>query len=134
MMVMPKSNYQVEFEINASRKMLYPYIYTASGLSLWIADDVTVNEDKVFNFIWDNEDHKARMVSHRVNHFVKFEYLPETDEDEDDPAYFELRIEINELTQTVFLHITDYIDFDDEEELYDLWDGMMHNLKEIVGG
>lgn len=134
MMVMPKSNYQVEFEINASRKMLYPYIYTASGLSLWIADDVTVNEDKVFNFIWDNEDHKARMVSHRVNHFVKFEYLPETDEDEDDPAYFELRIEINELTQTVFLHITDYIDFDDEEEWYDLWDGMMHNLKEIVGG
>ncbi len=133
-MVMPKSNYQVEFEINASRKMLYPYIYTASGLSLWIADDVTVNEDKVFNFIWDNEDHKARMVSHRVNHFVKFEYLPETDEDEDDPAYFELRIEINELTQTVFLHITDYIDFDDEEEWYDLWDGMMHNLKEIVGG
>ena len=133
-MVMPKSNYQVEFEINASRKMLYPYIYTASGLSLWIADDVTVNEDKVFNFILDNEDHKARMVSHRVNHFVKFEYLPETDEDEDDPAYFELRIEINELTQTVFLHITDYIDFDDEEEWYDLWDGMMHNLKEIVGG
>lgn len=134
MMVMPKSNYQVEFEINASRKMLYPYIYTASGLSLWIADDVTVNEDKVFNFIWDNEDHKARMVSHRVNHFVKFEYLPETDEDKDDPAYFELRIEINELTQTVFLHITDYIDFDDEEEWHDLWDGMMHNLKEIVGG
>lgn len=133
-MVMPKSNYQVEFEINASRKMLYPYIYTASGLSLWIADDVTVNEDKVFNFIWDNEDHKARMVSHRVNHFVKFEYLPETDEDKDDPAYFELRIEINELTQTVFLHITDYIDFDDEEEWHDLWDGMMHNLKEIVGG
>ncbi len=114
--------------------MLYPYIFTASGLSQWIADDVTVNEDNVFNFIWDNEDHKARMISHRVNNFVKFEYIPVTDEDEDDPAYFELNIEINELTQTVFLHITDYTDFDDEEEWYDLWDGMMHSLKEIVGG
>ena len=133
---MPKSNYQAEFEINASRKMLYPYIFTASGLSLWIADDVTVDEDNVFNFIWDNEDHKTRMVSHRVNNFVKFEYLPETaeDDDDDDPAYFELRIEINELTQTVFLHITEYTDFDDEEEWYDLWNGIMHNLKEIVGG
>ncbi len=131
---MPKSNYQAEFEINASRKMLYPYIFTASGLSLWIADDVTVDEDNVFNFIWDNEDHKTRMVSHRVNNFVKFEYLPETAEDDDDPAYFELRIEINELTQTVFLHITEYTDFDDEEEWYDLWNGIMHNLKEIVGG
>ncbi len=131
---MPKRKYQAEFEINASRKMLYPYIFTASGLSQWIADDVTVNEDNVFNFIWDNEDHKARMISHRVNNFVKFEYIPVTDEDEDDPAYFELNIEINELTQTVFLHITDYTDFDDEEEWYDLWDGMMHSLKEIVGG
>ncbi len=131
---MPKSNYQAEFEINASRKMLYPYIFTASGLSLWIADDVTVDEDNVFNFIWDNEDHKTRMVSHRVNNFVKFEYLPETAEDDDDPAYFELRIEINELTQTVFLHITEYTDFDDEEEWYDLWNGIMQNLKEIVGG
>lgn len=114
--------------------MLYPYIFTASGLSLWIADDVTVDEDNVFNFIWDNEDHKTRMVSHRVNNFVKFEYLPETAEDDDDPAYFELRIEINELTQTVFLHITEYTDFDDEEEWYDLWNGIMQNLKEIVGG
>ena len=131
---MPKSNYQAEFEINASRKMLYPYIFTASGLSLWIADDVTVDEDNVFNFIWDNEDHKTRMVSHRVNNFVKFEYLPETAEDDDDPSYFELRIEINELTQTVFLHITEYTDFDDEEEWYDLWNGIMQNLKEIVGG
>ena len=131
---MTKREYQAEFEINASRKMLYPYIYSASGLSQWMADDVTVDEDNIYNFIWDNEDHKSKLVSHRINSYVKFEYLPETEEDKDDPLYFELRIEINELTQTVFLHVTDYTDFEDEEEWYDLWDGMMHSLKEIVGG
>ncbi len=130
---MDKSVFQAEFEINASRKMLYPYIFSASGLSQWVADDVTVNEDKVYNFIWDNEDHKAKMVTHRVNSSVKFEYLPE-DGDEDDPASFELKLEVNELTQTVFVHVTEYTDFDDEEEWYDLWDGMVNSLKEIVGG
>jgi uncharacterized protein YndB with AHSA1/START domain len=130
---MPKNKYLAEFEINASKKMLYSYIQTASGLSQWIADDVTVDEDSVYNFIWDGDDHKAKMVSHRTNSFVKFEYISENDED-DDPAYFELKIDMNELTQSVFLRVTDYTDFDDEEEWYDLWDGMIHTLKETVGG
>jgi len=132
---MAKNKYLAEFEINASKKMLYSYIQTASGLSQWIADDVTVNEDNVYNFIWDREDHKAKMVSHRTNNFVKFEYLTDSDErDEEDPAYFELKIDVNELTQTVFLRITDYTEFDDEEEWFDLWDGMIHTLKETIGG
>ena len=132
---MAKNKYLAEFEINASKKMLYSYIQTASGLSQWIADDVTVNEDNVYNFIWEGEDHKAKMVSHRTNNFVKFEYLTDSDErDEEDPAYFELKIDMNELTQTVFLRITDYTEFDDEEEWFDLWDGMIHTLKETVGG
>ena len=129
---MAKNKYLAEFEINASKKMLYSYIQTASGLAQWIADDVTVDEDNVYNFIWDGEDHKAKMISHRTNNFVKFEYLSENGDD--DPAYFELRIEMNELTQSVFLRVTDYTDFDDEEEWYDLWDGMVHTLKETVGG
>ena len=131
---MAKSKYEAEFMINASKKMLYPYIFSASGLSQWIADDVTVDEDKVFNFIWDGEDHKARMVSHRLNGFVKFEYLQEDDQDKGDPLYFELRLDVNELTETVFIHIIDYTDFDDEEEWHDLWEGMIHTLKEIIGG
>jgi len=131
---MAKRQLQADFEINASRKMLYPYIFSASGLSQWVADDVTVDEDKIYNFIWDNEDHKARMVTHRVNTSVKFEYLPETEEDEDDPANLELKLDVNELTQTVFVQVTEYCDFDDEEEWYDLWDGIVNSLKEIVGG
>ncbi|WP_040495295.1 START-like domain-containing protein [Fulvivirga imtechensis] len=131
---MSRHLFTTDFEINASTKMLYPYLSTASGLSQWLADDVTINEDKVFNFIWDEEDHKARMVSHRNNHYVKFEFLPETEDDAEDPAYFELRLELNELTQSVFIKITDYSDMDDNEELFDLWHSLVENLKETVGG
>ncbi|MCA6073234.1 START-like domain-containing protein [Fulvivirga sedimenti] len=131
---MSKHLFTADFEINASKKMLYPYLSSASGLAQWMADDVTINEDKVYNFIWDEEDHFATMVSHRTNHYVRYEFLPEDEEDEDDPSYFELRLELNELTQSVFIKVIDYSDMDDNEELYDLWEGLIDNLKETVGG
>ncbi|MTI21858.1 ATPase, partial [Fulvivirga sp. RKSG066] len=66
--------------------------------------------------------------------YVKFEFLPEDGQDTDDPAYFELRLDVNELTQTVFIKITDYSEMDDNEELYDMWEGLVDALKETVGG
>ncbi|MFN6089718.1 MAG: START-like domain-containing protein [Cyclobacteriaceae bacterium] len=129
-----KNLFTTDFEIHSSVKMLYPYIDSASGLSEWFADDVRISPEKVFTFVWDQEEHKARLTSHRTNHFAKFEYLPETKEDENDPSYFELRLEVNELTQTTFLKVTDYSDFDDQEELQDLWEGLVANLKKVIGG
>ncbi|MEJ2005568.1 MAG: START-like domain-containing protein [Cyclobacteriaceae bacterium] len=131
---MSKHLFTADFEVRASKRMLYPYLSSASGLAQWMADDVTINEDKVYNFIWDEEDHHAIMVSHRSNSYVRYEFLPEDEEDEEDPSYFELRLEENELTQSVFLKVLDYSDMDDNDELYDLWEGLVDNLKETVGG
>ncbi|MBX2966799.1 MAG: ATPase [Cyclobacteriaceae bacterium] len=130
-----KKLFTADYEVHASIKMLYPYIQSASGLSEWFADNVTINNlDKTYTFFWDHEEHKARMVAHRVNHFVRFEFVPESEDDEKDPSYFELRLEFNELTQSVFLKVTDYSDFDDLRELNDLWDSLVESLKKIVGG
>jgi uncharacterized protein YndB with AHSA1/START domain len=129
-----KRLFTTDFEIHASIKMLYPYIDSASGLAEWFADDVRISPEKVFTFVWDHEEHKAILTSHRTNHFAKFEYLPESKEDEKDPSYFELRLEVNELTQTTFIKVSDYSDFDDLEELQDLWEGLVENLKKVVGG
>lgn len=129
-----KKLFTTDYEIHASIKMLYPYIESASGLAEWFADDVKISPEKVFTFEWDNEQHKAVMAAHRINHFTKFEFTAETAEDKKDPAYFELRLELDELTQTTFLKVTDYSDFDDLVELKDLWDGLVENLKTVVGG
>ncbi len=129
-----KQLFSADFELHASAKMLYPYIQTASGLSEWFADDVRISPEKVFTFVWDHEEHKATMSSHRTNHFVRFEYLPETPDDRKDPSYFELSLEVNELTQMTFLKIYDYSDFDDMKELQDLWEGLVEKLKTVVGG
>ena len=130
-----KKLFTADYEIHASIKMLYPYIQTASGLSEWFADDVKINNvKKTFTFLWDHEEHVARLATHRTNHFVKFEYVPENEDDEKDPSYFELRLEANEMTQSVYLKVIDYSDFDDLEELQDLWDGLIENLRKTVGG
>jgi uncharacterized protein YndB with AHSA1/START domain len=134
---MSKNKFNTEFEINASRKMLFPYLNTASGLAQWFAEDVNVNEDKVYNFIWDGEDHKAKMVSHRTNSYVKFAFLDEDQvdvEEEDDNAFFEIKLDQNELTQSVFIRITDYTENDDFDELEDMWANLVEALKETVGG
>ena len=38
-----KKLFTADYEVHASIKMLYPYIQTASGLSEWFAEDVTIN-------------------------------------------------------------------------------------------
>ena len=130
---MAKNKFIGEYDFRASKKMLYPYISTASGLSQWFADDVNINnEDKVYTIIWDGEENKARMVSSRANHHVKFEFL-DTETDEDDANYVEMKFDVSEMTQELFLRVTDFSDMDDEEAS-ELWDSLIHDLKEIVGG
>jgi hypothetical protein len=88
--------------------------------------------DKTFTFFWDHEEHKAKLAAFRTNHFARFEFVE--GKDDSDPAYFELRLEFNELTQSVFLKVFDYSDFEDMRELRDLWDSLVENLCKTVGG
>lgn len=127
---MSKYTFVGEYEFKASKKMLYPYLSTASGLAQWFADDVNIDEDKIFTVIWDGEENKAKMVAHRTNAQVKFEFFS----DKEDPNYVEFKIDMNELTQSVFIRVTDYSEMDDEKELEELWDSLMADLREIVGG
>ena len=130
---MAKTRFSFEYEINASKKMLYPYFTTASGLSQWFADDVNVDEDHNFNFIWEGEDHMAKMVSHRTNSLAKFVFKDSSGED-DDPGSVEFRLDENEMTQTTFVKVMEYTDFDDKEEQAELWTNLFQTLREIVGG
>ncbi len=140
---MNKIKFENEYEMRASHKILYPYLNTPSGLAQWFADDVTIDEDKVYSFFWNGEVHKARLAGKKSDHFVRFEYLS-ADENghgeahdippQEEVAYVEFSLEKSEITQSVFLRIVDFTDEEDEEELYELWDGMVATLRETVGG
>lgn len=131
-MFMGALKFEKEYEFNASRRMLFPYLSTAGGLSQWFADDVTIDEDKIFRFVWEGDIHRAKLVAQRVNSYVKFEFID--DKIEGDLAYTEIKLDENELTQTIFLKIFDFSDIEDPDEAHELWDHLIQNLKEIVGG
>lgn len=129
-----KTKFVREYPINASAKLLYPYLSTPSGLAQWFCDDVTIDEDKIYNFIWDGRSHYAEMTSHRTNKSVRYLFLDENKGHIPDGAYVDFSIESSELTQEQFLKVVDYSDEEDVEELEELWDNLFQNLKEIVGG
>ncbi|WP_221626983.1 START-like domain-containing protein [Pontibacter sp. Tf4] len=129
-----KTKFVAEYPINASARLLYPYLSTASGLAQWFCDDVKVEENKVYNFVWDGASHYAELTGYRPNRSVRFLFLDDSRSHVQDPSYIDFSIESSELTQEQFLKVVDYSDEDDQEELAELWDNLMQNLREIVGG
>ena len=128
---MSKYKFTAEYELRASPKMLFPYVSTASGLSQWFASKVNTMPNQQFDFIWDGESHPARLATLRQNKSVKFDFLPANGER--DHGYIEFRLDVSDLTQSTFLKITDYSSNTDEADLKALWNGLMDNLREIVG-
>jgi uncharacterized protein YndB with AHSA1/START domain len=132
---MSKIQFEFEFEINGSAKLLYPYISTPGGLEQWFADHVSVTGDKIYNLVWDDEDHFARLTSQKLNRSAKYEFLNDKKEEEEDPNYIEFVLEKNEMTETYYLQIFDYCEeTNEEDELLELWESMVYELKQIIGG
>ncbi|MDR7130216.1 uncharacterized protein YndB with AHSA1/START domain [Algoriphagus sp. 4150] len=131
---MVKNKFVADYQINASKKIVFHYLSTASGLEEWFADEVKITEDKNYIFNFDSEDHYARLASQRSNSHVKFEFYDPKNPDEPDHAFIEFKLEENDLTQTLFLKVIDYSDSYDDEELIAIWEGMIGRLKDIIGG
>jgi uncharacterized protein YndB with AHSA1/START domain len=131
---MNKFKYTAEFELRASPKMLFPYLSSPAGLAQWFADDVTIDDQKVFNFVWDNTPHFAKITALRTNKYVKFEFITTRDRILPDSAFLEFRLDQNEMTQSSFLKITDFSDLENEEDLRELWSQLVGSLREAVGG
>lgn len=130
---MSKLKYTQEFELNISPKMIFPYLLNAKNLEEWFAQKVSINEDKIYNFFWDNVEHFAQITQLRTNHHVKYEFLDDQKQPQPSPPYIEFRLQQSELTNTTFLKITDYSDMSNEKELKKLWDSLVAELCDCVG-
>jgi len=123
-----KTKYEMEFPIQASPSLLYQYISTPSGLSEWYADNVN-SRGEFFTFIWEGSEEKAKLVSKKSDERIKFRWI----DDEDTPYFFELRIQVDDITKDVSLMITDFAEDDEIDEGKMLWDNMVSDLKQILG-
>jgi uncharacterized protein YndB with AHSA1/START domain len=130
---MNKYKFTEEFELNASPRVIFPYLQNPASLAEWFADKVALSPDKVFNFIWDNTDHFAKLVATRQNKQIKYEFLDKNLKSVADPNFIEFKLQQSELTNTTFLKITDYSDMTSPDDLDALWKGLINQLKEVLG-
>jgi uncharacterized protein YndB with AHSA1/START domain len=132
--IQTKTRFVVEYPINASPKILFPYLATASGLSQWFCDDVRYVEGQRLNFIWDHENHYAEISGQRLNRGIRFVFLDEQRQAVADANTLEFTLDSSEVTDEVYLRIVDYSASIDSEEQQEMWDGLVHKLREQVGG
>ena len=121
-----KTKIQLEYMINSSPRILYPYLIEPNDLAQWFADDVNYH-DGVYEFIWDNESNRARIAAVKENKSVKFKWL------DDEPHYFEMEIIQDELTNDVSLAIVDFVKGEDLEERKKIWDNSISYLQSVIG-
>ena len=125
-----KVKFEIEFPIHASPQLLYQYISTPSGLSEWFSDNVN-SRGELFTFIWDDSEESAKLLSKKSGERIKFRWL--ADEEEDLSTFFELRIQVDEITKDVSLMIVDFADEDEVEEAKMLWENQISSLKQVLG-
>lgn len=123
-----KVKYEMEFPIHVSPSLLYQYISTPSGMSEWYADNVN-SRGQLFTFIWEGSEEQAKLLGKKSGERIKFRWV----DDEDTDYFFELRIQVDDITKDVSLMITDFAEEDEVEEGKMLWENMIANLKHILG-
>ena len=125
---MSNVKFQIEFVLRSSPKLLYNYISTPSGLAEWFADNVNARTDK-FVFIWDDSEEIAYLLTKKQDRLVRFRW-----EEKDDDTFWEMKIEVDELTKDVSLIVTDFADDEDEvEESKMFWENQISELKHVIG-
>ena len=125
-----KVKFEIEFPIQASPQLLYQYISTPSGLSEWFSDNVN-SRGELFTFIWDDSEEQAKLLNKKSGERVKFRWVE--DDEDGSSCFFEIRIQVDEITKDVSLMVTDFAEDDEIEESKMLWTNQISSLKQVLG-
>ena len=132
--IMRKQRLSLEYPLSARKPdILWQLLSTDHGLERWLADRV-VEDNGVLNLTWGNpygEHHtlKANIVERQKNSHIRLRWV---DEEEDD-AFWEMRIGRSELTDELCLFVEDYAYAEDIDDLHELWDGNLDRLHQSSG-
>lgn len=121
-----KVELRLEYHINSSPRILFPFIHEPNALAQWFADDVNYKEG-VYEFIWEDEVNRAKIASIKENKMVRFKWL------DDVPYFFELEIIQDELTNDVALSIIDHVKRDNLEDRKKIWNNSIEYLQSVIG-
>lgn len=125
---MKKEKFVLEFEMKSIPvSLLWSYIATASGLSRWFADEVTI-DGKTYTFSWKGYSQVAQLQATRSGVYVRFHWDDSTQKD-----FFEMRIAVNDLTDVTELIITDFSEPEEMDDARNLWISQIDTLRRRLG-
>jgi len=125
-----KNKIELEYLLKTSPKVFENMVSTPSGLSEWFADDVNIKDD-VYTFYWDGSEEQARLLTKKNGNFMRWQWLKDSGEGSD--IYFEIQYEVDPMTKALVLHITDFAEDDDMDEVRMLWESSVQELKRVLG-
>lgn len=128
------NQFVADYQLNASKKIVYTYLSTASGLQDWFADKVRIDEDKNYIFNFDQEDHYAKQTIVKANLHIRWDFFDPKYPNSNSESFIEFKLDETELTQSLFLKVIDQSNFYALDELEGIWEGLISKLKETIGG
>lgn len=114
--------------VSKARSIVWNLIGTTGGLEAWMADKIT-EKDGVYTFRWGkDETREAELLGCREESYIRFHWL-----DEGPKTYFELRINVSELTKAHVLEVTEISRNEEEEDLSQMWESQIEELRRVAG-
>ena len=114
--------------VGNTRNIVWNFIGTIGGLEAWMADKITEKEG-IYTFQWGkDETREAELLGCREGVYIRFHWL-----DEGPKTYFELRINVSELTKAHVLEITESSKNEDQEDLTQMGKSQMEELRRVAG-
>lgn len=126
---MKKVKFNIEYQLkSASINVLWNSIGTPLGLAEWFSDGVTV-DDNEYTFSWDINMQTAYLIQSKPNTSIRFQW----EEDKNSNYFFELEIDVQEITGDLTLVITDFAEPGEKEDLILLWNKQIEELRRKTG-
>ena len=89
-----------------------------------------VSDDKTVEFSWGKSEQRvAEIIAIRAYSFIRFRWK----DDEGERSYFEMKMTYNELTHAYVLEVTDFAVPDEVEDMKELWESQIANLRRTCG-
>lgn len=125
---MSRVKLELEYIIKSSPTILYEYISTPSGLVEWFCDDVNIKKGDYYTFIWEGEENHAKLIKKVNGKYIKFQWDIAEEEE-----FFQMQVTKDDFTDDISLIIEDWVEEDDYDEMVDIWDNQINDLKAALG-
>ena len=125
-----KEQFELEYVLKTSPKVLDKLLITPDGLSEWFADDVIV-KGEIYTFHWDGSEEQAKLLTKKSGEGIRWQWI--ADEEDDLDTYFEMRYTIDPMTKAVILSITDFAESNEKDQVVRLWESQITDLRRVIG-